>query len=181
MYAHSIRLITLLVGAYVMAATHVVIGIFIIVSGLFSFVFMLRRGLGIPQGTLADTWEFFGTLLVLANSLVLGFGDYYDPRYAWLDVPMHMAGGAFGGFWAYLMTAKEIGHLGSVKVLLLLLGITGLVGIGWECFEWLADYTIVPWYSLPPAQPTVNDTMGDLLFDMIGGLGAILFLLRRKG
>lgn len=79
-----------------------------------------------------------------------------------------------GGFWLglasiYLFSIKE----NSLKSILKILFIVLLIGIGWEVFEIYIDKFIT--------QNSFDflDTISDLLFDLLGGLSAILYFKKR--
>jgi len=167
------RITIILIALYVFFAAHKVLGMIIFGTALFSFIFKLRKGLFLEPSRRADGWELFGVALVLANTLIIGFGNYNDLRLSWLDIPMHLAGGAFAAWWAMLAFDEE--KFAGLKNLIIPLGVAALLGVGWEFFEWIGDHTFLQWYTLPLAQLTLNDTMADLLFDLLGGL-AVFFL-----
>lgn len=177
--SHILRGAVFFVALYAGFSIHPVMGLILFATGLFSFVFKLRKALFLEASKRADYWEVFGVALVLANSLIIGFGNYNDPYLSWLDIPMHLAGGAFAAWWAMLsirqLADKEFGRLRS---LILVLGIAAFVGVGWEFFEWIGDHTLVQWYALPIVQLTLADTMSDLLFDLLGG--AAIFFFSKK-
>ncbi|MBI3335165.1 MAG: hypothetical protein HY001_01555 [Candidatus Portnoybacteria bacterium] len=172
--ADIMRITTALIALYVFYATHKALGVIVFGTALFSFVFKLRKGLFLEESRKADYWELIGVALVLANSLIIAFVDYNNPHFAWLDIPMHLAGGVFAGLWARLALIKN-GERFDLKNIIMLLGIVALVGVFWEFFEWIIDHTLGVWFSLPQVQASVDDTMGDLLFDLLGGI-AVFFL-----
>lgn len=116
---------------------------------------------------------FVGLLLVFHFLATMYFWYWQMP---WFDLPMHFAGGAFVGFSAlYLyyhsgyMTSR---HHGKIFPFILAISCAAIVGILWECFEYLVYVKI----KLPELSflflPTVPDTLADLLLDIVGGIFA---------
>lgn len=168
------------IGGYALFHVGPVMGIFIFTTGLFSFLFKLRHPLFLLSSRHADFWELCGTVIVFVNSFVLSFLDYNSIFYGWIDMPMHLAGGMFVAFWALLAFKKDLAAWSLSKGILTILGITALVSIGWEFFEWGFDHTIGFQYHLLLAQVSLKDTMGDLLFDLLGGFAFIVLSMRKK-
>ena len=104
----------------------------------------------------------------------------------WLDIPMHF----MGGFWVALLTIWLMkvapGIFGKPSVLgdlIIILGFTALIGILWEFMEFSIDILIIAKNGLPEIWRTqlgLTDTMGDLFFDLLGGLVAFFIGLREK-
>lgn len=93
---------------------------------------------------------------------------------------------AFGIAIGNKFPSHNIFHNGSLwKNILLLLGLLALVSVGWELLEYSRDHILTRFaffnklaflkpYSL--AQPSNVDTMGDLMFDLLGGILGIVIL-----
>lgn len=175
-FINVLRTAIFLVALYEFFAVDSIIGIVLAGTGLFSFLFGFRSPLLIKPSTYADYWEFCGVLLILANASILTFFGYNGTLYGWLpiDVPMHIWGGVFAGFWAELALDAQFAAHSSLKKIIMIIGITALVGVVWECFEWAEDHTIGLWFDLPIAQPNLNDTMSDLVNDLIGGIAVVI-------
>ncbi len=167
---YGLRVGIFFIGGYALFHLGPVMGIFIFATGLFSFLFKLRYPLFLSHSAYADFWELSGTIILFLNSFVLAFLDYNSISYGWLDIPMHLAGGMFVAFWVLLAFEEDFASLALSKSILVILGITALIGVGWEFFEWTFDHIVGIRYHLPAAQVSLRDTMGDLLFDILGGL-----------
>jgi hypothetical protein len=123
----------------------------------------------------------FTALLLAALLGMHGFaiaisGYYY---YAWLDVVMHFWGGATVGLffiWLFFYSRRLTAQNWPRPIfLLLILSFGAFVGVGWEFFEFLFDTLVAQRTHWPPAQLGLQDTMGDLLMDLLGAafIGAI--------
>lgn len=118
-------------------------------------------------------------VFLIAIAVVNGFADvnhwYWTMR--WFDAPMHFAGGmwlaGFGVWWRYSRRGV------STPSFLMLLGVCLLfalgVGLLWEIYEAVVSSLTVGHIN------AMSDTLGDLLFDTIGGTTvAILVFTRAK-
>lgn len=99
-------------------------------------------------------------------------GFYY--RWWWFDIPMHMLGG-FVAAWSVARFFKDYKKLVALKpwafeVFVLVSG-TALIGILWEVYEFFMSliFNIV-------MQPSVADTVADLVNDCVGALLFCLFI-----
>lgn len=144
-------------------------GIFILVTVAVTLVFKIRGFVLLDRSSSADWWELNTTLLFFANAVLLVTGWYYYPRLTWVDIPMHFWGGLVAGIWAYLVFIKNRSY-SFIEEVLIVLGIVALVGVGWEFFEWILDHILSRWYIFPRNQPSVDDVLGDLLMDLLGGV-----------
>ncbi len=103
------------------------------------------------------------------------FRDWYF-LFPWLDTPLHFLGGLFIGLSAIYLTnylSRLFGDRNRLEDFIFVLGAVSLIGILWEFFEFGLDY----FYSLGligfQSQLSVADTIGDLFFDILGGLAAV--------
>lgn len=112
----------------------------------------------------------------------LGIWRYYN-WYHWYDIPMHIGGGIAMGILALalwnilvksvvLRTKKKWATF--FPKIFFVLGFVGLIGIGWEWFEFLFDTLFSVRLSWGIAQTSVADTMADLFCDLVGGLIGVL-------
>lgn len=103
--------------------------------------------------------------------------------YPWFDMPMHF----LGGFWLamlffYFKPSFEFQNPKFNKLpnclitVIIVLGFVALVGVLWEFFEFLCDAFIAANGYMEASQLGVGDTIGDLFFDLLGGLTLILTL-----
>lgn len=109
-------------------------------------------------------------------------GMYY--KILWLDIPMHLAGGAWVVLlFLYLFAERwnvfsENGLKNRVGIFLLALGLVALVAVLWESYEYLYDVFIAERHGFLRTQQGVSDTMGDLVNGLIGGAVVTLVYLR---
>lgn len=168
--ADIIRVIILLFSFYTLFITKDTSGFIKILGVLFvSFVFRFRRSIAIQPSRQADFWEFYGASFVLANTFIFSFNGFDHSVFSILDLPMHFAGGMLVALWATLAFQKELTKTTSLKNGILILGSVALLSLAWELFEWLGDY-FEAWTSFIKAQKSLNDTMGDFLFNFLGGI-----------
>ncbi len=128
-------------------------------------------------------YAFFAICAVLVFHILLHLTDgyYWLPQ---IDVPMHLLGGfAIGllGLAIHHQTATKHHnkHLPWWYHFLFVIGFVMLIGVMWEFHEWVLDQTINFWYGLPLSQPSLANTMKDLLNDWIGGVVAF-WMFRKK-
>ncbi len=106
---------------------------------------------------------------------------YWYWTYPWLDMPMHFLGGfwlAMVYFWRSqkLQTSTDSKHESALLIIIGCLGFVALIGVLWEFFEFFCDIFIASKGYIAVSQQGVGDTMGDLFFDLLGGLALILTL-----
>lgn len=100
------------------------------------------------------------SVLALAHLMALRFELYWT--YVWLDVPMHLLGGAAIAF-GVLMCAPQYARGSRVHATGAVVGAALLIGIGWEVFEW--------WIGAIEAEHApVLDTTIDLVANLVGAL-----------
>ncbi len=105
--------------------------------------------------------------------------------YPWIDVPQHFFGGILAAlifYWIAYAYPRFFKLIPSFPTsIILVLGWTALLGVFFEFTEFVYDLVIfdyLGWSDLP-SQLGLRDTMGDLFFDLLGGLSlAILMRLR---
>ncbi|NOY35652.1 MAG: hypothetical protein GXP44_01885 [bacterium] len=126
----------------------------------------------------------FITGLIVFIFLLHSFALYYFLywRVSWFDNVMHFLGGA----WLALVTAYFVffsKKAGSIRLpipvfLLTAVSFAALVGVGWELFEFCVDFLTGKGAAVGFNQVGLQDTMGDLFFDLLGGLVAGLVFIR---
>ncbi len=131
---------------------------------------------------MSNIYAFLISLLVfmfivhgLALGGFLGYGLW------WLDMALHFLGGvwlAVLGFW-YLFAYKKYPRdfLPAGLLFLGLISFAVLGGVLWEFFEFSWDYFFAKPYSAQLAQPSLEDTLSDLFFDLAGAFVAVFYLL----
>lgn len=99
---------------------------------------------------------------------ILGF-DIYNvfPEF---DIPMHFAGGVaiacfFGACYRTAAKLELLGQPSDVVFPPMILGLTCLAAVVWEFAEFLADQ----WFGMH-TQPSLADTLLDLLMGLLGGI-----------
>jgi hypothetical protein len=105
-----------------------------------------------------------------------GFGLY--DRWWWYDIPMHMLGGfvtawSLSRFIFFLKIKSKIIALPPLFHWLLIIGTTAIAGIGWEVYEYFLHIV-----TGRITQPSVGDTLQDLINGLIGAI--LFFLFARK-
>ncbi len=117
--------------------------------------------------------------IVILVALMNGAANYWHLYYYvwWLDIPMHLIGGFWVGLSAlaiYFSEKHSLPMSGSWRSLLMVaLGATLIVGIGWEVYEWAVD-----WINGMP-HLNIVDTLADIGNDLIGALLATVLFMRK--
>lgn len=116
-------------------------------------------------------------LTVLVLHIILTYiGGYYWWEY--IDKIMHTLGGmsiaaATMQAIAYAKTKNIVGFIHPFLLISFVIAVVALVAVGWEFFEFILDHTL-----RTNMQPSIADTMGDLLCGLIGG--TMVAILKRK-
>ncbi len=122
-------------------------------------------------------------LIFIFHSVALYYFLYW--RIPWLDNLMHFLGGAwlvFAAAWFVFYSQKaESIRLPIPVFLLAAVSFAALVGVGWELFEFCVDFLTGGGAGAGFNQAGLRDTMGDLFFDLLGGLIAgLVFIVNFK-
>ncbi len=122
-----------------------------------------------------------GLLILILVVHIFASIYYWYWTYPWLDMPMHFLGGFWLAMVYFWLRQKIKNNTDSPResVLLIIIGCLGfiaLIGVLWEFFEFLSDVFIAAKGYIEVSQRGVGDTMGDLFFDLLGGLMFILTL-----
>ena len=120
---------------------------------------------------------FYGILAVIVVHILSIIFNFYG-FWSSFDIPMHFAGGFVIGMLGiaihHAVTDKHhFKNLPAWYHYLFVLGFVILIGVAWEFHEYLIDNTIGLWYGWLPTQPSIGDTMLDLLLDGAGALVAV--------
>ena len=105
--------------------------------------------------------------------------------YPWIDIPQHLSGGAFAAlffYWLYYAHPRFFKLVpGALASLVLVLSWTAFLGVLFEFAEFTYDRIAVDYFSLAHryTQLGLADTMGDLFFDILGGLILAIFMRLR--
>ena len=103
------------------------------------------------------------------------YGDY--PRF---DVPIHFLGGLVAALFFVLFFEKTISGLPAFSLAVFVFGGTALAGVLWEFTEWATDRflpALIPGFHVN--QLGLNDTLGDLLVDLLGAAALLFFYFFR--
>lgn len=126
--------------------------------------------------------------LAAANALAYQFFLFW--RYFWLDALLHVLGGLWLGFLGLWFLARRLlpaqTAFRPLVALLLALAFSALGGVLWEIFEYGLKifFPVAGWRFTDQnflALLRFKDTISDLAFDLLGGLGAALYYLRPSG
>lgn len=115
---------------------------------------------------------------IAAIHFIAVFYDWYW-RFLWIDIPMHFLGGVFVAVVFLWLVKRFPGHFDMSRnffvTSIFLLGFVALTGILWEFSEFLYDLVIISkgWESF--AGQGARDMIGDLFFDLLGGLTIAVF------
>lgn len=115
----------------------------------------------------------FPILVFVLNVILEARGLYY--ALPWIDMPMHIAGGAsiaFAGmsFLAFLRTRGFVNELPFLLRTLFIMSFVGLAAVSWELWEFSMDVVFDRHLQIG-----LFDTMSDVSFGLLGGLAVSLF------
>ncbi|OIP64737.1 MAG: hypothetical protein COV32_03175 [Candidatus Yonathbacteria bacterium CG10_big_fil_rev_8_21_14_0_10_43_136] len=114
-------------------------------------------------------------IFLVAIALVNAFADVYHWYWTmrWFDMPMHFAGGAwlasFGVWWQYYRRGL-VATGGVLQILGVCLVFALSIGLLWEAYEAVVSFFTVGHMN------AIKDTIGDLLFDIIGGTAVAILV-----
>src|SRR3989344_7735721 len=117
---------------------------------------------------------FPACVFIFSNLIGIVFDAYL--LYPWIDIPMHFLGGIAIAYTIilFLRYFSEEGFIGINRKflhVLLIISLVALVAVLWEFYEFLMFY----FFGII-MQPSLNDTIGDFLYGLLGGLvGALIF------
>lgn len=119
-------------------------------------------------------------LAVILLVHILALINYWYWTYQWLDILMHF----LGGFWAAMVVVaifnfkfqifKELAVQKFLIYSIIILAFVSLIGVFLEFAEFLYDVFISSRGYSGFLQLGAADTIGDLFFDLIGGLAFLL-------
>jgi len=118
----------------------------------------------------------FAIAIAIIHSIAVFYNLYW--RFLWIDIPMHFLGGVLAAVIFIWLCEKFPGHFNLSRnffvTALAVLSFTALVGVLWEFSEFVYDVVISSrgWGAL--ASQGVRDTIGDLFFDLLGGLTVVV-------
>ncbi|MFA5996973.1 MAG: hypothetical protein WC791_00630 [Candidatus Paceibacterota bacterium] len=106
---------------------------------------------------------FLLIVIAIANALAETHSWYWI--YRWFDMPMHFAGGVWLGGMAiwYFYFRKGLEPHTLLPILTVSIFVAFGIGLLWEVFEAVVSLFTVGYMN------DILDTLGDLLFDILGG------------
>ncbi len=121
--------------------------------------------------------------VMVAHGMLLVTNGY--ERIYQADVPMHIFGGFSCAILALALHQLVVKKKKSMRLpvwyqYLFVIGVVMIIGVVWEFHEFILDVTVNIWYHFPKAQPSLADTMKDLLDDWIGGTVAFFLFYKQK-
>ncbi len=124
-----------------------------------------------------------GVILALVHVVAIFTGWYHT--YPWIDIPQHFFGGALAGLIFYWIASYSRDTLNLTRnkifTLLLVLSWTAFLGVLFEFAEFSYDWIFIDYLgkSILPSQLSLADTMGDLFFDLVGGMSLAVWMRLR--
>lgn len=107
------------------------------------------------------------TLFLIASIFMGEAFDFYE-RVWWWDIALHgssaIAFGLLGFVFVLMMFEGDRFAAPPWAMCILAFGLAVTVGVSWEIFEFLMDQ----WFGLNMQKSGLQDTMGDLIVDVIG-------------
>lgn len=116
-----------------------------------------------------------GILLFLLNVIFTSLNVYV--RIWILDIVMHFLGGITVAWFLLLCFKKEKNRISKFAWPLLLIGGTALVGVLWECYEWVLDRFV---FTESVFMGGLDDTLFDLVTDIFGASVVALVSLKKN-
>lgn len=113
---------------------------------------------------------FIAFLHFLANTF------YWYVSIWWFDNLMHFLGGAFLAFFGATLFFNQIKNKTNKNIFVFLIFLALIFGIGWEAFEYATQFFIKDSEIIAHK----IDSIFDLIFDILGGMFATLFVLKQK-
>ena len=105
--------------------------------------------------------------------------------YPWFDQTLHFLGGSFIAMLMANYLSEYFVNKNTLKNLLIIVGVTVFIGVAWEFAEYIANQTLIePVYIYFKVHAyfmgDLDDTVSDLLMDILGATTLSLLHLRRR-
>ena len=121
-------------------------------------------------------------IFTFSISLLFGAGSTFNlfKKFIWYDELTHLIAGVWVGFiFIYIVLRfsflKKIKAIFDKKPFLSIIVFSLLVGITWEIFEFGLNYYLLNAFKYESGlQPSMVDTLSDLIMDVIGSLLALI-------
>ena len=128
------------------------------------------------------------SLIFLVSIFVVNLvGLYYQWYlvYPWFDQTLHFLGGSFIAMLMANYLSEYFVNKNTLKNLLIIVGVTVFIGVAWEFVEYIANQTLIePVYRYFKVHAyfmgDLDDTVSDLLMDILGATTLSLLHLRRR-
>lgn len=105
-------------------------------------------------------------------------------RIHFFDKVLHLSGGIISAWFFLIFFRKELGATSKLRAIIIIVSIVSLVGVFWEFSEYISSVyvsQIMPAIARYMYIGDLTDTLGDILFDLTGGLSfTILYILKSK-
>ena len=114
-------------------------------------------------------------VVVLSIVHIIGVMNNLYNLVGWFDIPLHFFWGLVGALVFYWLAYRFPGYVNVEKncivTLVMVLSWVALGGVIWEFSEFLYDLLVYAnGLSVSPVQFSLDDTIGDLAFDLIGAI-----------
>lgn len=119
------------------------------------------------------TQIFVMALFSFAALHVILLRTYLYWRHEWLDIPMHLFGGALIVFSVFVLRDLRVPFAAAFTRPAALLGIVLLIALSWEVFEYAAGVSLM-------RENFWSDTSLDLVLGLAGGMVGILVAHRLR-
>jgi xanthine/uracil permease len=125
---------------------------------------------------------------VISGLVLLSIGVFFGEIWGWydhianFDKVLHVSGGVIAAWFVLTLFQNDIPRMVWWKQLLVLVGITTLIGVVWEWAEFASNFTqhtYPGWYHYFHGGD-LADTIGDLVADVTGAVVLSLWVLRRE-
>ncbi|MDP3725106.1 MAG: hypothetical protein Q8R20_01395 [Nanoarchaeota archaeon] len=117
-----------------------------------------------------------GILLLVAHAILSPLLLYV--QYPVLDIPMHFTGGFIAAWFFAAYFKNEQIKISKIAGIVIIIGGTAIVGVAWEWMEWIVDNVFLPNH---PFMGGLDDTLLDLVMDLLGGAVIAFIAGRRRG
>jgi len=115
-------------------------------------------------------------LIYFVNRFVINPIGIYG-RWGWFDIPMHIIGGC-AIVYSFILVFRKLNDKIIIKdrffEILILMGLLAIVAIFWEFYEYAMHIII------NVDQNTLQDTLSDFIFGLLGGLAIAIGIKVKK-
>jgi len=116
-----------------------------------------------------------GAISAVLLGHLLAYRFYWYATIYGFDKVVHLFGGIATAYILAALWSNYIEHATTHSVWKRLLLLSFIVGVGWECFEY-----VIQFFVGGPTIATPIDSVGDVVFDMLGASIATFFVLLIK-